>query len=159
MSPRGLAAMTCILTGALFLGACAGGGGSSQSPAPPAAASSQTETTPPSQAANDPAQPTTPAAPESLDPATATGAIKGVPAPTNSTAIEAVANYFTEIPGFDLTTLDTQHREKFLHRINSELCTCGCKNDTLAQCIVNDPKCPSVKGLVQTVYDEVKASR
>jgi ABC-type transport system substrate-binding protein len=155
MSLGGIAALACIVTGPLVMSACAGGSGNSQTPAQPAAASPQTETPPPSQAANDPAA----AAPEALDPATATGAVKGVPSPTNTTSIEAVANYFTEIPGFDLTTLDAPHREKFLHRINSELCTCGCKNDTLAQCIVNDPKCPSVKGLVQTVYDEVKASR
>ena len=154
MSLGRTAVLACIVAGSLFLlGACAGGSGNSQTPTP------QTDTPPPSQAANDPATPSAAAAAESIDPATATGAIKGIPAPTNTTAIEAVANYFTEIPGFDLTTLDPPHREKFLHRINSELCTCGCKNDTLAQCIVNDPKCPSVKGLVQTVFDEVKATR
>jgi hypothetical protein len=39
------------------------------------------------------------------------------------------------------------------------MCTCGCKTDTLAKCLVNDPKCPIVKGLVQTVYDEIKTGR
>lgn len=93
------------------------------------------------------------------DPATAVGAVKGVPAATNTAPIEAVANFFTDLPGFDLTALDAPKREKFLHRVNSEMCSCGCKNDTLAHCLVNDPRCPTVKGLVQAVYDEVKAGR
>jgi hypothetical protein len=105
------------------------------------------------QAAN-PAQ-----AQDQYDPATAAGAVKGVPAPTNSGQIEAVANFFAELPGFDLAPLGEQGKAKFLHRVNSEHCTCGCATDTLAFCLVNDPKCPKVKGLVQTVYDEVKSGK
>jgi hypothetical protein len=93
----------------------------------------------------------------SYDPATAAGAVKGIPAPTNTGSIEAVANFFADMPGFDLNALGKHGKEKFLHRVNSELCTCGCKNDTLARCYVNDPKCPVVKGMVQAVYDEVKS--
>jgi hypothetical protein len=106
----------------------------------------------------DPAAPN-PAGGDQYDPATAAGAVKGVPAPTNTGQIEAVANYFAELPGFDLAPLGESGKAKFLHRVNSELCTCGCKNDTLAFCLVNDPKCPQVKGLVQGVYDEVKSGR
>jgi hypothetical protein len=117
--------------------------------------------TPPAKAANDTANTTQPNAPEpeTYDPASATGAVKGIPAPTNTAPIEAVANFFVDLPGFDLTPLEKHQREKFLHRVNSELCTCGCKNDTLAHCLVNDPKCPAVKNLVQNVYDEVKSGR
>jgi len=114
----------------------------------PAANPSGTE-----QAAN-PAQPA-----DQYDPATAAGAVKGVPAATNSGQIEAVANFFAELPGFDLAPLGEAGKAKFLHRVNSEHCTCGCGTDTLAFCLVNDPKCPKVKGLVQTVYDEVKSGK
>ena len=112
-------------------------------------------------AAQDRANPAPPASnaaaePEHYDPASAAGAVKGIPAPTNSGSIEAVANYFADLPGFDLAALGEPGREKFLHRVNSEMCTCGCKNETIAWCVVNDPKCPTVKGLAQAIYDEVK---
>jgi hypothetical protein len=94
---------------------------------------------------------------QNYDPSTAAGAVKGIPAPTNTGSIEAVANFFADMPGFDLNALGKHGKEKFLHRVNSEMCTCGCKNDTLAFCYVNDPKCPVVKGMVQAVYDEVKS--
>ena len=138
---------------------CAGGAKNAEAPA---ATATETTAAPagdeaPAQAANDPAAARSEG--ESFDPATATGAVKGIPAPTNTAPIEAVANFFTDLPGFDLASLDKPRREKFLHRVNSELCSCGCKNDTLAHCLVNDLKCPTVKGLVQTVYDEVKTGR
>jgi hypothetical protein len=94
-----------------------------------------------------------------LSPENAAGAVKGVPAPTNTVPIVAVANYFTELPGIDVAGLKRGQKEKFLQRVNSEICSCGCKNDTLARCYVNDPRCPLVKTLVQKVYDEVKAGK
>lgn len=94
-----------------------------------------------------------------ISPEQATGAVKGVPAATNTAPIVAVANYFTELPGFDLAALKPRQKEKLLQRANSELCTCGCKNDTLARCYINDPRCPVVKGMVQKVYDEVKSGK
>jgi hypothetical protein len=142
-----------------FLAAC---GGAPKAPAGSAttpAAGSET----PSQAANDPAAapPADTAAPQAdtFDPATAAGAVKGVPSPTNSASIEAVANFYTDLPGIDLSSFTTEQQKRFLLRVNSELCTCGCKNETLAFCMVNDPGCKNVKGLVQTVYDEIKNAR
>jgi hypothetical protein len=82
-----------------------------------------------------------------------------VPAPTNTAPITAMANYFTELPGLDVAGLGPAQREKFLQQVNSELCPCGCKNDTLARCYVNDPKCPVVRGIVQKLYDQVKGGR
>src|SRR5262245_56158165 len=129
------------LAGAMLF-ACGGAGNTNDKPAEPvpptasAAAPAQDHAKPAEQPAN-------PAEPEHYDPASAAGAVKGVPAPTNSGGIESVANYFAEVPGFDLQPLGEHGREKFLHRINSELCTCGCKNETIAWCLVNDPKCPS----------------
>ena len=97
-------------------------------------------------------------APE-LRPENAGGAVRGIPAPTNTVPIVAVANYFTELPGIDVAGLKRGQKEKFLQRVNSEICSCGCKNDTLARCYVNDPRCPLVKSMVQKVYAEVKAGR
>jgi hypothetical protein len=97
-------------------------------------------------------------APEN-QPENAAGAVKGVPGPTNTIPIVAVANYFTELPGIDVAGLKRGRKEKFLQRVNSEMCSCGCKNDTLARCYVNDPRCPVVKGMVQKVYDEVKSGK
>ena len=85
--------------------------------------------------------------------------MQGVPAPTNTAPIVAVANYYTDLPGLDLAALAPRQKEKFLQRVNSELCTCGCKNDTLAKCYVNDPRCPMVKGVVQKIYEDIKAGR
>jgi hypothetical protein len=151
-----------VTAAAAFLSFCAGGGKSAEAPDASAASEAPQEAAPeaPAQAANDPAA-TAPsgAAEGAYDPATALGSVKGVPAPGNTAPIEAVANFFTELPGFDVAALDAQKREKFLHRVNSEMCSCGCRNDTLAHCLVNDPKCPTVKGLVQTAYDEIKAGK
>lgn len=97
-------------------------------------------------------------APELL-PQNAAGAVQGEPAPTNTVPIVAVANYFTELPGIDIAGLKRGQREKFLQRINSEICSCGCKNDTLARCYVNDPRCPLVKPLVQKIYEDIKAGK
>ncbi len=100
-----------------------------------------------------------PASEPEFSPEQATGAVKGVPAPTNTAPIVAVANYFTDLPGIDLAALKPRQKERLLQRVNSELCTCGCKNDTLARCYVNDPRCPVVKGMVQKVYDEMKSGK
>lgn len=97
-------------------------------------------------------------APELL-PQNAAGAVQGEPAPTNTIPIVAVANYFTELPGIDIAGLKRGQKEKFLQRVNSEICSCGCKNDTLARCYVNDPRCPLVKPVVQKIYEDIKAGK
>ena len=157
---RGLAAIPALLVAILAL-SCGGAKTDTAASSTPAAGTppaAQAASSPPAadagkaggQAADD-------ADAQQYDPSTAAGAVRGIPAPTNTASIVAVANFFTEVPGVDLTALDTRSKEKFLHRVNSELCTCGCKNDTIARCAVNDPKCPLVKSLVQKVYDEVKS--
>jgi hypothetical protein len=163
---RGRAWLILILLAAVpAVLSCARSGGAD--PAPGASPAGQTQATPaPSpetpgtEAKNDDssAKDVTAEAPE-LKPENAAGAVKGVPAPTNTVPIVAVANYFTELPGIDVAGLKRGQKEKFLQRVNSEICSCGCKNDTLARCYVNDPRCPLVKTLVQKVYDEVKAGK
>lgn len=157
-----LGAGAIVMTAALL-----GCGGKAENPGDAAKA----DATPPAQDHLNPAQPASnPPADQAAnpagtgegdqyDPATAAGAVKGVPSSSNTAPIEAVANFFAELPGFDLAPLGEKGKAKFLHRVNSEMCTCGCKNDTLAFCLVNDPKCPQVKGLVQAVYDEVKSGK
>jgi hypothetical protein len=68
-------------------------------------------------------------------------------------------NYFMELPGIDLSTLTPKQKQRYLDRVNGELCTCGCPNDTIARCLVNDPKCPTVRGLAEKVLSEVKSGK
>ena len=151
---------TGVVAVLMFLAAC---GGAPKAPAETAATPPTAPETP-AQAAHDPPQAAPPAeaaapATDTFDPATAAGAVKGVPAPTNTASIEAVANYFTELPGLDMSDLSTRQRQHLLQRVNSELCTCGCKHETLAFCFDNDPKCPNIKGLVATVLNEIKTGK
>jgi hypothetical protein len=163
---RGLAVIPALLAASLTL-ACGGSktdtaaSSTPQAGTPPAGqtATAQNATPPAADAKNANGQDPAEGDEHLYDPSTAAGAVRGIPAPTNTASIEAVANFFTEVPGVDLSALDTRSKEKFLHRVNSELCTCGCKNDTIARCAVNDPKCPLVKNLVQKVYEEVKSGR
>jgi hypothetical protein len=151
-------AIFMLAAAALLVASCSrsGGGESPAAQATPASpAPSPAETAKPAETAD---QDSGTLAPE-LRPENAAGAVKGVPAATNTAPIVAVANYFTELPGIDVAGLKHGQKEKFLQRVNSEICSCGCKNDTLAHCYVNDPSCRTVKTLVQKVYDEVKAAR
>ena len=152
-----LAVFSCSPSGGT--GSSAGGAPSPAAQATPAASAAAPETQAEGkrQPASAPAE-EIPEAPE-LRPENAAGAVKGIPAPTNTAPIVAVANYFTELPGIDVAGLTHGQKEKFLQRVNSEICSCGCKNDTLAHCYVNDPRCPLVKTLVQKVYHEVKAGK
>ena len=159
---RGRALLTLALLAAVpMLATCSRSTGSG--PASGGTPTVQAQETPapseaPAKERETPAPETAAGAPE-LRPENAAGAVKGVPAPTNTVPIVAVANYFTELPGIDVAGLKRGQKEKFLQRVNSEICSCGCKNDTLARCYVNDPRCPLVKTLVQKVYDEVKAGK
>jgi len=68
-------------------------------------------------------------------------------------------NYFMSLPGIDLSTLTPKQKQRFLDRVNEELCTCGCPNDTIARCLVNDPKCSTVRGLAEKILSDVKAGQ
>jgi hypothetical protein len=149
------------------LGSAGCGGSKKEATASPTEASSQEPASATSGTASAPAtgqetsggEAAQPDADQALEPVIASGAVKGVPAPTNTAPIVAIANYFIELPGLDVAGLKPTQREKFLQQVNSELCPCGCKNDTLARCYVNDPKCPVVRGIVQKLYDQVKGGR
>ena len=68
-------------------------------------------------------------------------------------------NYFLDLPGIDLSTLTPKQKQRYLDRVNNEICTCGCSNDTIARCLVNDSKCTTVRGLAEKVLSEVKAGK
>ncbi len=96
---------------------------------------------------------------ENFAPARASGAVEGIPAATNTAPIVAIANFYADLPGIDMSSLTDAQLEKFLHRANSELCTCGCKDDTLAKCYINDPSCPLVKDMLKSVLEEVRSGK
>jgi len=158
-----LALVVVALTGCFFLTFCSGSSNPPASPETksPAAEPAAPPSGPSSQAPSPTGQAAAPQQPVETQyaPEQATGAVKGIPAPTNTAPIMAVANYFTDLPGIDTASLKPRQKEKFLQRVNSELCTCGCRNDTLARCYVNDARCPVVKGMVQKVFEETKAGR
>ncbi len=62
----------------------------------------------------------------------------------------------TELPGVDFTELTAEQKTAVLKRLNSELCTCGCRL-TIAQCRVNDSTCPTSKALAAKIIQEVVA--
>lgn len=94
---------------------------------------------------------------EDFSPTKASGGVEGIPAATNTAPIVAIANFYADLPGFDMSSLTPAQKEKFLQRANSELCTCGCKNDTLAKCYVNDETCTMVRDTLKKVLAEVRA--
>jgi thiol-disulfide isomerase/thioredoxin len=62
----------------------------------------------------------------------------------------------TSLPGVDFSGLSPGLKKIALKRLNSELCTCGCKM-TIAQCRMNDPGCATSKTLAAKIIREVKA--
>jgi len=62
--------------------------------------------------------------------------------------------YYDELPGLDLDKLSPERRKRVLERANTELCTCGCRGDTVARCLVKDPDCQLVKSLAKAIYEE-----
>ena len=66
-------------------------------------------------------------------------------------------DFYSALPGFpDLDKLDPLVRKEFLEAVNREKCACGCQNETVAWCLVNDKSCPVVKSRAKKIYDEIK---
>ena len=72
--------------------------------------------------------------------------------------LTAVANYFIEFDGLDLSVLSAERRGEFVEKVNKEICTCGCDGDTMARCYVNDPACGVAKARLKALYEELKAA-
>jgi hypothetical protein len=72
-----------------------------------------------------------------------------------------VPPYFDSFKGLDLSTLTASQKERFLHQVNTELCTCnqtGCRRDTLAHCYVTDLTCPRAPVRIRELLEQVKGS-
>jgi hypothetical protein len=70
-----------------------------------------------------------------------------------------VPPYYDVFPGIDLTSLTAPQRERFLHRVNIELCSCnqtGCRRDTIAHCLVTDTSCPRAPVRIREILAQVK---
>jgi len=63
----------------------------------------------------------------------------------------------TELPDVSFAGLNAEQKARALHRLNAEMCTCGCKL-TIAQCRLNDTTCPVSKTLAAQIVKEVVAS-
>jgi thiol-disulfide isomerase/thioredoxin len=61
-----------------------------------------------------------------------------------------------ELPGVDFKGLTEEQRRAALKRLNSEICTCGCKL-TIAQCRINDSECSTSQQLAQQIVREIRS--
>jgi len=171
--PVGFSLLALLALLALTLSGCGG----AQPPEPAAAATPVEQTAPADNPPEPPAQAQNASSPADVNdieipadapveplqvsaefaPSKAAGSVEGVPAATNTAPIVAIANYYADLPGIDMSSLTPAQREKFLHRANSELCTCGCKDDTLAKCYMNDESCTTVREILKQVLAEVRS--
>lgn len=62
--------------------------------------------------------------------------------------------HYDDLPGLDLKKLSPERRKRVIERANREICTCGCRGDTVARCLVKDPNCQLVKSLAKQIYEE-----
>lgn len=75
-------------------------------------------------------------------------------APASSARPEGSSSRYETIPGIDLASLDPAARERVVERLNSEPCTCGCQDDTVARCCNEDTSCKVAPRLAQAIVDE-----
>src|SRR5690348_11729601 len=64
----------------------------------------------------------------------------------------------SELPGVDFKGLSAAQKREALKRMNTDLCTCGCKY-TIAQCRINDSSCATSKALAAKIVHEIAANR
>ena len=60
----------------------------------------------------------------------------------------------SDLPGVNFHGLSPEQKRAALKRMNSQICTCGCKF-TIAQCRINDSSCPTSKLLAATIVRQV----
>ncbi|MGH9868943.1 MAG: hypothetical protein ACREAA_12355 [Candidatus Polarisedimenticolia bacterium] len=90
-----------------------------------------------------------PNAPASAAPAPGQQAQEAQPGPIGAVR----PGFYGKLPGYEkLDSLDPIKKKEFLELVNREMCACGCHNETLAFCLVNDPACPVVKARVRKIY-------
>ena len=57
----------------------------------------------------------------------------------------------------NLEDLNPDRLNRVIHRMRSELCTCGCLKDPIDQCLINDPACGTAVTLTNQIIREEKA--
>lgn len=68
------------------------------------------------------------------------------------------ASRATELPGVDFKGLTPDQKQAALKRMNSEMCTCGCKL-TIAQCRMNDSDCATSQALAEKIVREIASGK
>jgi hypothetical protein len=74
---------------------------------------------------------------------------------TGSLHLAVESNVYADFPGFDLTKLPADRKQAVIERANKTYCTCGCKGDTVARCVVNDASCQAARRMLQAMIDQV----
>lgn len=67
--------------------------------------------------------------------------------------------FYDRFMNIDLSPLSAEQRERFIHWVNTEFCTCGqrgCHRDTVANCYTNDTLCPRAPVRIRQVLERVK---
>ncbi len=73
-------------------------------------------------------------------------------------ALPSPQSRFEKLPGISLAGLSEDQEKKFLDRVNTDHCTCGCTGDTIAKCIVQDPQCQVAPAMAKRVLAEVQSA-
>jgi cytochrome c biogenesis protein CcmG/thiol:disulfide interchange protein DsbE len=92
-------------------------------------------------------------------------ALLGMPVDVKVETFEDVGQIFlknasnaTALPGVDFSGLTPDQKRAALKRMNSEMCTCGCKL-TIAQCRISEPDCDTSPKLAAKIIREVKSGK
>ena len=70
-----------------------------------------------------------------------------------------VPYYFDTFKDIDLSPLGASQKERFLHRVNTEFCSCnqtGCRRDPIARCYLTDLTCPRAPIRIREMLEKVK---
>jgi hypothetical protein len=143
-------------------------------PTPPPAPPSGTATTPKSPSSGKSGSTTDPAKKQSKTPAenppgevgletaqTAAGTLRTrgeLVSQTGDLSVQVESNYFSEFPGFDLSALTPEQQNALVEKANAVYCTCGCRGESVAKCVVLDTSCTTARGMLQKMIDAIKAA-
>lgn len=70
---------------------------------------------------------------------------------TGDLNIQVENQFFDEFPGYDMDNLSDGQRDWLLKRANGVYCTCGCRGDTVARCVVLDPTCQTARNMLDKI--------
>ena len=70
---------------------------------------------------------------------------------TGDLNIQVETQVYDEFPGYDMDSLSEGQRDWLLERANGVYCTCGCRGDTVARCVVLDPTCQTARDMLDNM--------